>query len=80
MGRLLEQEKVVKTMDRVLGEGKKFDDEMTRLATEEINPQMLESAEAEDESEEDEDEDETGKTGGRSGSSRGKASRSAKRR
>jgi ferritin-like metal-binding protein YciE len=45
MGELLEQPKVVKTMEQVLREGKKFDDEMTRLAEEEINPRMLESAE-----------------------------------
>ncbi len=80
MGRLLEQDKVVKTMERVLGEGKKFDDEMTRLAAEEINPQMMESAEAgedEEEGEEDEDEQEEGD----SGSGRGRGSRkTAKRR
>ena len=48
MGRLLDAPKVVKTMERVLGEGKKFDEEMTRLAESEVNPAML----AEDEEEE----------------------------
>jgi ferritin-like metal-binding protein YciE len=41
MGRLLGQEKVVKTMEEVLSEGKEFDDQMTRLADEEVNPRML---------------------------------------
>ncbi len=47
MGRLLGQERVVKTMERVLGEGKEFDDEMTRLAEEEVNPRMLDGEEEE---------------------------------
>jgi ferritin-like metal-binding protein YciE len=41
MGRLLEAPKVVKTMERVLGEGKTFDEEMTKLAELEVNPAML---------------------------------------
>jgi len=51
MGRLLGQENVVQTMEQVLEQGKRFDQEMTKLAEEEVNPRMLE--------EEDEDEDET---------------------
>lgn len=66
MGRLLGQQKVVKTMEQVLTEGKQFDDQMTRLAEEEVNPRMLEG----DEGEEDEEEQE--------GSSRGR--RSSRRR
>jgi ferritin-like metal-binding protein YciE len=50
MGRLLGASKVVKTMERVLGEGKKFDEEMTKLAEAEVNPAML--AEDEEEAEE----------------------------
>lgn len=53
MGRLLGQKKVVKTMEQVLNEGKRFDEEMTKLAEEEVNPAML----ADDEGEEDEGED-----------------------
>jgi ferritin-like metal-binding protein YciE len=49
MGRLLGQEKVVKTMEQVLGEGKRLDDEMTKLAEEELNPRMLEAGEEEEE-------------------------------
>ena len=51
MGRLLEAPKVVKTMERVLGEGKKFDEEMTRLAESEVNPSMLAGDEEEEEEE-----------------------------
>ena len=66
MGRLLGEDEVVRTMEQVLEEGKRFDEEMTRLAEEEVNPAMLsaseESGEEEDEEEEedeaDEDEDE----------------------
>jgi ferritin-like metal-binding protein YciE len=37
MGRLLGEDKVVETMDELLEEGKEFDEEMTRLAEEEVN-------------------------------------------
>ncbi len=63
MGRLLGQEKVVRTMEQVLTEGKEFDDQMTRLADEEVNPRMIEN----NEDREDEDEEDQG-----DGSSRGK--------
>ncbi len=53
MGELLGEEKVVETMERVLEEGKRFDDQLTKLAAEEINPRMLEG-EDEEESEEEE--------------------------
>jgi ferritin-like metal-binding protein YciE len=56
LGRLLEEEKVVKVMERVLGEGKRFDDELTRLAEEEINPQMIEGEEEEEEEGEEDEE------------------------
>ncbi len=49
MGRLLGQEKVVETMERVLEEGKRFDEEMTRIAEEDVNPRMLADGEGEDE-------------------------------
>jgi ferritin-like metal-binding protein YciE len=54
MARLLDQEKVTKTMERVLDEGKRFDEELTSLAEAEINPAMLM-----EEHEEDEEEQET---------------------
>ncbi|MBV9698085.1 MAG: DUF892 family protein [Gammaproteobacteria bacterium] len=49
MGRLLEQEKVVKAMEQVLEEGKRFDEELTKLAEDEINPQMLSEGNEEEE-------------------------------
>jgi ferritin-like metal-binding protein YciE len=51
MGRLLGAPKVVKTMERVLGEGKKFDEQMTKLAESEVNPAMLAEGDAEAEEE-----------------------------
>ena len=42
MGDLLKRESVVKTMEEVLAEGKRFDQEMTDLAEKEVNPAMLE--------------------------------------
>lgn len=62
MGRLLGEEQIVKTMEQVLEEGKEFDDQMTRLAEEEINPRMLGGEQAEEEEE--------GASGGRRGSRR----------
>jgi ferritin-like metal-binding protein YciE len=59
LGRLLEQPKIVKSMERALKEGKQFDQELTQLAEQEINPKMLEGQGLEDEDEEpDEGEDE----------------------
>lgn len=55
LARLLEQPKVVKSMERALKEGKQFDQELTKLAEQEINPKMLEALGGEEE-----DEDETG--------------------
>jgi ferritin-like metal-binding protein YciE len=52
MGRLLGAQEVVKTMERVLGEGKKFDEQMTSLAESEINPAMLGDDEEEGEEQE----------------------------
>lgn len=72
MGQLLGAQKVVDTMEEVLEQGKEFDDQMTRLAEEEINPQMLDEGGAvEDEEEEEEDEEE--KTSGRKRRSRRRA-------
>jgi ferritin-like metal-binding protein YciE len=74
IGRLLEQDKVVKTMEQVLDEGKRFDEELTKLAEEEINPRMLG-----DEDEEAEEEDGASDNGGSrrtSRSSRGGSRRS----
>src|SRR5919112_3743745 len=41
MGRLMGQQTVVKTMEKILEEGKQFDSELTRLAEQEVNPAML---------------------------------------
>jgi ferritin-like metal-binding protein YciE len=65
MGRLLGQQKVVKTMEQVLTEGKQFDDQMTRLAEDEVNPRMLEGNEGEED-----DEEQEGSSHGRRGSRR----------
>jgi ferritin-like metal-binding protein YciE len=56
MGRLLGEHKVAQAMERVLAEGKEFDNELTRLAEEEVNPRMMEG-EGEEDEERDSDED-----------------------
>jgi ferritin-like metal-binding protein YciE len=61
MGRLLGEERVIQAMDRVLDEGKQLDEELTRLAEDEVNPAMLEAGE------------EGGKSGGKSGGSEARA-------
>src|SRR3954466_7308249 len=53
LARLLEEDEIVQTMEQALEEGKRLDEEMTKLAEEEINPRMLED---EDEGEEEEEE------------------------
>ena len=67
LGRLLEETKVVETMDQVLDEGKRFDEELTKLAEEEINPRMLEEHQG---GEDGEEERQSGNGGGRSRSRR----------
>src|SRR3954451_6313354 len=57
MGRLMGQKAVVETMEKVLEEGKKFDNDLTELAEQEVNPAMLN--EGEDQDQEDEDEQPT---------------------
>ena len=49
LGNLLDQQKVVEGMERVLEEGKRFDQEMTELAENEINPAMLSGQEEQQE-------------------------------
>ena len=48
MGRLMGQQSVVKTMEKVLDEGKQFDNELTELAEQEVNPAMLGGGEEDD--------------------------------
>ena len=68
LGRRLEQDKVVKAMEQVLEEGKRFDEELTKVAEDEVNPQMLSD---EDEGHEETEEDgrdgrrQSGRAGGR---------------
>jgi ferritin-like metal-binding protein YciE len=50
LGRMLGEQAVVKTMEKVLEEGKRFDKEMTELAEREVNPAMLDGGEPEAES------------------------------
>src|SRR3954452_2335636 len=52
MGRLMDQKAVVETMEKVLEEGKQFDNDLTELAEQEVNPAMLD--EGEDQEQEDE--------------------------
>jgi ferritin-like metal-binding protein YciE len=49
LARLLDEDEVVRTMEQALDEGKRFDEEMTKLAEQEINPRMVEEGEEEDE-------------------------------
>jgi ferritin-like metal-binding protein YciE len=72
MGELLGHDKVVKAMEHVLEEGKRFDDDLTRLAEEEINPAMMTEGE-EQEGEEEEEEDGGARPRGRGRSSRRKS-------
>jgi ferritin-like metal-binding protein YciE len=74
MGRLLDTPKVVQTMERVLQEGKRFDEEMTKLAESEVNPAMLVDEE------EGEEEEGDGRSRNRTRSSSKSRSRSAKSR
>src|SRR5215212_10012946 len=48
MGRLMGQQTVVKTMEKVLEEGKQFDNDLTALAEQEVNPAMLSESEEEE--------------------------------
>jgi len=48
MGRLMGHQSVVKTMEKVLDEGKQLDNELTELAEQEVNPAMLGGGEEED--------------------------------
>jgi ferritin-like metal-binding protein YciE len=63
LARLLDEDEVVRTMEQALDEGKRFDEEMTKLAEEEVNTRMLDEEGEEDEEpeeeegEEDEDEE-----------------------
>jgi ferritin-like metal-binding protein YciE len=52
MGRLFDQQKVVEAMERALDEGKRFDQEMTELAENEVHPAMLSQEREEGEEEE----------------------------
>ena len=49
LARLLDEDEVVRTMEQALDEGKRFDEEMTKLAEQEINPRMIEDEEGEEE-------------------------------
>ena len=53
--RALEQQQLVEAMERALENGKRYDEELTQLAEEEINPAMFEQAEEEGEEEEQEE-------------------------
>ncbi len=42
MGQLMGEERVIEAMERALGEGRDLDEQLTRLAEDEVNPAMLE--------------------------------------
>ncbi len=66
LARLLEEEKVVRTMEQALANGKRFDEEMTKLAEEDVNPRMMDAGEEDDEElEKDEEDGEEEASGGR---------------
>jgi ferritin-like metal-binding protein YciE len=69
MGQLFGRQKVVEVMERALEEGKRYDEEMTRLAESEVNPAMLDGG---DESEGGEEDEERGKGNGSSKRSSGR--------
>jgi ferritin-like metal-binding protein YciE len=60
LGRLLGEEKAVEAMERVLEEGKRFDEELTEIAERDVNPRMLEDEEGEEGGEEEGSEEENG--------------------
>jgi ferritin-like metal-binding protein YciE len=62
-----EQPSAAKAMERAIKEGKKFDEQLTKLAEGEITPALLEAAEAEEDEETDADEEESGNGRRRSG-------------
>lgn len=66
LGQALEQKSAVKAMERALKEGKSFDEELTRLAEQEITPALL-SSESEDSHEEEEETADGRRSGGRTG-------------
>ena len=47
MGQLFGQQKVVEAMQNAIDEGKRYDEEMTKLAESEVNPAMLDGGEEE---------------------------------
>jgi ferritin-like metal-binding protein YciE len=78
VGRLLGEEKVAETMKRAVEEGKRFDADMTKLADEEVNPEMLAGDEDEEDDEKEKsegDEEEAMAKGEEEGSSRRKSAR-----
>ena len=52
LAQLMEQPKAVQAMERVLEEGKRFDEELTEIAEREVNPQMMGGGEEEEGGEE----------------------------
>src|SRR3954466_9788667 len=48
LARLLDEDEIIRTMEQALNEGKRLDEEMTKLAEEEINPRMLDEEEDEE--------------------------------
>src|SRR3954452_12517047 len=51
LARLLDEDEIVRTMEQALDQGKRLDEEMTKLAEEEINPRMLDEEEGEEDEE-----------------------------
>jgi ferritin-like metal-binding protein YciE len=51
MGRLMNQKEVVRSMERAVKDGRRFDEQLNQLAERELNPRMLEENAGEDEEE-----------------------------
>ena len=70
LARLLDEDEIVQTMEQALDEGKRFDEEMTKLAEEDINPRMLDEEEEDAAEDEEDEEDEAGDEEGSSNDKR----------
>ncbi len=66
LAQALDEETVVRSMERALEEGKSFDEQLTELAEKEITPAMLSGEEEEAEDSEEEEQGNTGRARGRS--------------
>jgi ferritin-like metal-binding protein YciE len=79
LAQALEQESVVESMERALGEGKSMDEQLTQLAESEITPSLMSSSEAGGDEDEEDDEGEEASSGAARGGRSGGNKRSERR-